>query len=436
MALSGFQFGRIEGFALKPSARAKQGKRSATDIIAELYREEGAAPHVPAPQPPVILEGPTSAAAMQRLFLDELAARKKALRSARGRDRSGPRIRDDQQALEGGVYSLPVLTADYLAAGREDATDAQKLARANADRAIELHREWIHADAERRGLEVKVVALHLDEKFVHLHAHSFPKNRRMSVKECSPGHIAQEAFKAAWTAENGPKLTKDAQARMSRAYKHAMRDWQDEYWRECGSKCGLTRLGPGRQRLTRQEWLTSQAQAANIAAVAQGLQNRQKELSERQDEVKRAEHTLKGERIALAGKETALEAEMRRAKVGQQVAAAAIQTQAKIDDQEIIADQTLGLVLAPHATTEANETWWAAAQKRLRPVTKVWERLVKQAQRLTALLEERAALKRQQEELSNRQAELDKLIGDAGRDLSNATALRIAKQRQQQGRQR
>lgn len=427
MALSGFQFGRIEGFALKPSARAKQGKRSATDIIDEMYRVDGAAPHVSTVKPPLVLEGPTTADGMNRVFLDELAARKKALRSARGRDRSGPRIRDDQQALEGGVYSLPVLSADYVAADTPGATAEQIAAKIEADRAIDLHRKWIHADAERRGLDVKAIVLHIDEKFVHMHAHSFPKNQRMSVKECHPGHIALNEVKAAWTAEHGQDLTKDAKARMNQAYKGAMRDWQDQYWTDCGSQCGLARTGPGRDRLSRQQWQATQAQAKNIATVAQTLTDREKGLSERQDEVERSEHTLKGERIALAGKETALGTEMRKAKISQQAAAAAIQTQAKIDDQEIIADQTHGLVLAPHAKTEANETWWAAAQKRLRPLTKIWQRLVDQAQRLSDLLEERAALKRQQDDLTNRQAELDQLIADVGRDVSPKTAIELAK---------
>lgn len=424
MAISGFQFGHIGGYAVEPSARAKE-QRTAAAIIAEMYRVDGTAPHVAKPQPPIVLEGPQTAAAMERAFLDELTARKKALRAVRGAGGSSSRIRKDQQALEACVYSLPVLAADYVAGDRPDANADQLAAKVEGDRAIDLHIKWIHADADRRGLDVQAIVMHTDEKFVHIHAHSFPRNERMSAKECQPGHVAKENFKAAWVAENGPKLTDDAKARMNAAYNDAMRNWQDAYWRECASLCGLTRKGPGRQRLTRQEWLASKAAAANIAAISTNLENQRKAVSEQRDELTADRRTVESDQIALAGRETALEAEMRKAKLGQQVAAAALQARSKIDDGEIVPDQVVGLVLAPHAKTEENEAWWTAAQKRLRPLTKIWQRLVEQALRLAELHKERAALKKEL-------AKLDQLIGDAGRDISEATALRIAKQQREQ----
>ncbi|MNP20675.1 hypothetical protein D3C76_1132590 [compost metagenome] len=72
-----------------------------------------------------------------------------------------------------------------------------------------------------------------------------------------------------------------------------MRGFQDEYYEAVGAPCGMTRIGPGKRRLTREGWKAEQQQAEAIAAQhkradelrADALQTA-KDLKQRGDEYK------------------------------------------------------------------------------------------------------------------------------------------------------
>jgi len=51
-----------------------------------------------------------------------------------------------------------------------------------------------------------------------------------------------------------------------RAYKKAMRDFQDSYYEAVGKPCGLTREGAKKRRLSRTEWKAEQAIAERLAS--------------------------------------------------------------------------------------------------------------------------------------------------------------------------
>jgi hypothetical protein len=65
------------------------------------------------------------------------------------------------------------------------------------------------------------------------------------------------------------RLYKAANVAGDHAYRGAMRDLQDGFWRSVGIPCALARIGPARRRLTRAEW---HAEKAGVAAAAEALQ--------------------------------------------------------------------------------------------------------------------------------------------------------------------
>ena len=231
-----YQFAHIATFSRKGNSAG----RSVADICAEAARLDGHAPHVDQPAPPTVLEGMDPAAIPEEIER-RVAAAKRAMRG-QGRGNS---VRADTHVLEGAVLSHPVLSADLE-------TDPTKRAAYEAWRADAV--AWTKADAERRGLEVLSIVEHTDEAHPHVHVLSVARNARMDAKACHPGHVAEKAL-----ADGA------APAERTRAYRDAMRDWQDQHHQAVGLVHGLTRIGPGRRRLTRAVWEAEKAEAQRAA---------------------------------------------------------------------------------------------------------------------------------------------------------------------------
>jgi hypothetical protein len=136
--------------------------------------------------------------------------------------------------------------------------------------------------------ELICVVEHSDETYPHIHFCVLPKlppNRRLTIAAVHPGHrAAMDASKAGHTRRQ-----------QKSAYNAAMVVFQDQYYQEVGAKHGLTRLGPRRQRLSRQEWKDQNRQAEALA-----LRGRHLEALEMA-----AEHDL-AERSAILGAEAKL----------------------------------------------------------------------------------------------------------------------------------
>ena len=90
-----------------------------------------------------------------------------------------------------------------------------------------------------------------------------------SVKPLHPGYAASVPLRQAGAT----------QAAQSDAYKAAARAWQDEYQEKVAAACGLARLGPGRQRLSRAQWLDQQRQVEASAVKARRLDEKDKTIS-------------------------------------------------------------------------------------------------------------------------------------------------------------
>lgn len=221
-------FAHVQTYSLKGNSKS----RSAGDTAAEGERLDGACPHVPCPQPPVILEGmrPTDVVS---LIERRMAQQNKVLRHLRkghpDRKNELRGIRKDTHVLIASVFSFPDTVEEEYLRWRDDVIAFAK------------------TDAARNGTEVMSIFEHRDESHPHLHVFAVPLctdvNMRMNAKLCHDGHRAQDQH-----MQNGLHGSPSA------SYKRAMRGWQDRYHAAVGSRHNQARTGPRRRRLDRAAW--------------------------------------------------------------------------------------------------------------------------------------------------------------------------------------
>src|SRR5690606_22889648 len=109
---------------------------------------------------------------------------------------------------------------------------------------------------KKYGSTLRSVIEHTDEANPHIHFYVVPElgQRFETVHE---GRSASAEAKA-------QGLKKGAQ---NTAYKAAMREYQDDFFTDVAIKHGMSRIGPARRRLSRQEWKQEQQQV-QAAALA------------------------------------------------------------------------------------------------------------------------------------------------------------------------
>lgn len=230
-----YQFIHIETYALKASSKVKptskkQGsgkiKYSASHIIDEALREVKACPHVDNPMPPKFVLG--SEDDMRNLIprINDAVSKFK--------NPDGRKLRSDAHVLLAGVASYP----------REAEQDNP-----------EAYQKWKSSTVDflksKYGDKLSVVLEHQDEAHPHLHFYCIDE-QSPNVKMLHDGYAA---------ASKHPQLSKES----GLAYKAAMREFQNAYYQDVGVSTGLTRMGPGRKRLSRVEWNSQKAEAQQIA---------------------------------------------------------------------------------------------------------------------------------------------------------------------------
>jgi len=272
--MSGPQFANIQTYSLKEN---KAGN-SIQQIIAEATRDEEYSLHVDAPQPPRILLGDPST------FADDHAAHvadRRTVVTMRDGSERRKAIRKDRHTMASIVVSYPV---PYSAINDDEARE--KLKRWE-DRNI----AWLRA---KYGNQLKVVIAHDDEDHPHIHAWILPDNDDADAKMLHPGKAAKLRVEEAAKAD-GIEL-RTAVKMGNKAYRSVMKTWQDEYHAAVGVPEGLTRTGPKRQRLSRQQW-RSQKDAAKAAQAAlervDGAEIRIVEIERRGEEVQTTIDELK-----------------------------------------------------------------------------------------------------------------------------------------------
>lgn len=252
--MSGCQFIRIETCA---KVSNKKGKPAMQSIVNEAVRVDGFCPHVYQPQPPQILLG------LDPRKLPEIALE----RSQKARDRKGRKIRKDAPLLLAGVISL----------GSEFDVNFREFLKFS-----------IGFLRKKYGKNLMSAVLHLDEEHPHIHFYAIP-----SVID---GCFAMSQIHDGMRARNE---CKGGYSKKAHAYKQAMREFQDSYYEEVGSKLGLTRLGPRVQRLTRKEWKAQQKQA-------QVFLQQHRELNKQQRQITKDEAVLANEKQAIKQQESEL----------------------------------------------------------------------------------------------------------------------------------
>lgn len=241
----GYQFIHVESYGRKGTGT--KGGRTVDFILEEAARAPAACQHLGAPQPPTVLFGCTIPEL--RTEHDRLVGEARAtIKGGKAR-----KIRVDQ-------HTLLTVVASHPARLEEIANDHSLAAEVEAwERATVA---WLR---EQYGGRLRCVVRHADEPHAHLHAYVLPDDPEMKAKSLHPGaaaktHVVEESRAAGAEA-------KAANAAGDRAYCEAMRAWQDSYWQAVGVPCGLTRRGPGRRRLTREQWKLEQAQAGSVASL-------------------------------------------------------------------------------------------------------------------------------------------------------------------------
>ena len=243
--MSGPQFANIQTYSLKEN---KAGN-SISQVVAEAMRDEEFSLHVDAPQPPRLLLGNAST------FADDhaahVAARQTIVTMANGTERTKA-IRKDRHTMASIVVSYPV---PHSAINDDEAK--AKLARWETRNVA-----WLQ---EKYGTQLRVVLAHDDEDHPHLHAWLLPDNNDADAKALHPGKAAKIRVEQAAKADG---IKPEIAVKMgNQEYRSVMKTWQDEYHAAVGISEGLTRTGPKRQRLSRNQW-RSQKDAAKAAQAA------------------------------------------------------------------------------------------------------------------------------------------------------------------------
>lgn len=236
-----YQFIHLESWSRKPDAKG----RSTDFIFDEASRKPIASVHVADPKPPTVIYG---------LGVDEV----RQMHDAAAASAMTPGARGKLRKLDSKQKTLHTVVASHPYTVEEVRADPKKAAEVR-----DWERRTVAWLRKQYGPALKSVIRHTDEKQWHVHAYVLPTNDpQMRAGVYHPGAVAKKAVKAAGRrdGEDGKALNKRADV----AYKAAMRDWQDSYHQAVAVPCGLTRLGPARRRLTREEWKAEQAQASAL----------------------------------------------------------------------------------------------------------------------------------------------------------------------------
>ena len=326
--MQGYQFGHIETWSRKGVAKEKgkektvrrNGQRGWTveQILAEAEREPGASEHVG-----IHRRDPTIIAGSCTSFKELRTAHKTACAVDISVPHTDPKtgkkskrkrsVRQDTHTLYAAIVSLPRTSADALA-------DPQKMA--ECQRAFDLVIAFETRRLTDAGGEFAMAVIHTDEKQIHLHIFGLDRQRG-SVNALHPGKAALDAFRARHGAMS--RKGSDLFQRSKRAYCDAMREWQDDLHDEALGKVGLCRLGPGRFRYSRSQYVNRKreeeesAQAkvsienaskirAGLEAASEIIVEREDNLIEEQERLNDRQEKLKLAQTTVAEKEQRLDA--------------------------------------------------------------------------------------------------------------------------------
>jgi hypothetical protein len=279
--MSGPQFVHVQTWSRKPNPAGQ----SVAQIIAEATRNPEYSGHVDDPLPPRVLLGDPST--FQAEHDAHVAARATVARLKDGSERVRS-IRKDRHTMATVVMSYPVPRAAITTA--EDRAALERWERRNID--------WLR---DRYGDQLRVVLAHDDEEHPHIHAWLLPDDPGADATTLHPGKVAKKRVEEEEKAAGTPP--REAVKAANRALREAMTLFQDEYYHAVGAPEGLTRTGPRRRRLTRQQWKAEKAAAAATAASLE----RASQADELVAEIDRDRQSLDEREVKLDEREAALD---------------------------------------------------------------------------------------------------------------------------------
>lgn len=266
-----FQFIHIESYG-RVAGKGKAGGNSVKDVVAEVTRDPNAAPHVEQPQRPDTVYGcdPHQLTAMAEEYAASMTNTFTRKNRKTGTEETVSRkMRADGLCMIGGVFSAP---AD-MPTGTWP----------------EYRQAMIDKLKEEFGDRLKSVQEHHDEPYRHCHFYVIPKPKE-HFDQAHPGKRAAAAVDAAG----------EVKGKQNTAYIEAMRRWQDSYWKDVSSKFAMARIGPKKQRISRQEWQAQQAALLASATVADKakvievkLRKQHEAIQDRKADVEAREHKVR-----------------------------------------------------------------------------------------------------------------------------------------------
>ncbi|WP_157779803.1 plasmid recombination protein [Celeribacter ethanolicus] len=251
-------------------------------VLEEAARAPAFSTHVEKPTPPETIFG-VPVEEVRRLHDEMVASGSVQVTLKDGRTASRG-IRKDRHTLLTAVASYPVPSA-LVSASPEAQEDCESWCNRNV--------KWLKA---KFGDKLVSVITHSDEEYPHLHAYILPLNDpTCSARRLNPAwRVKEEAMEKARADGHDDKV---ALKMGNTAYRAKGREIQDDYFEEVGLPCGLTRTGPKRRRLSRQQWKTEKDAARREAKVLRDMEARLDALVEAEDGLE-ASLAIKAEEIA------------------------------------------------------------------------------------------------------------------------------------------
>ncbi|MBN9886660.1 plasmid recombination protein [Salipiger abyssi] len=253
--MSGPQFVRFQSFARKPNPAGQ----SVGQVLAEAARAPEFSLHVQAPKDPRIIFGVAPAAVRQQH--DEMlnsGGVEVRLKDGRTAQRA---VRKDRHTMLTCVASYPLLCEQV-------ASDSE--AKERYDDWVRRTIDWLSA---MYGDRLVSAVEHTDEAHPHVHAFILPlHDPACSARDLNPAWQAKTKAEAA--AREGGHSDREAVKQGNAAYRSKAREVQDDYHQRVGVPCGLTRIGPARERLSRAQWQARKAEARRNARLQRQLDDR------------------------------------------------------------------------------------------------------------------------------------------------------------------
>lgn len=253
--MSGPQFVHFQSFSRKQNP----GGQSVEQVLEEAARAPAFSAHVENPVPPETIFG-VPIDEVPRLH-DEMVTAGSVEVTLKGGRMARRGIRQDRHTLLTAVASYPVPT---------ELVKATPEARAEYERWRDHNVAWLKATF---GEKLVSVIAHWDEKHPHVHAYVLPlDDPTCSARDLNPAwRSKEEAMEVARAAGHDDKA---ALKMGNAAYRAKAREIQDDYFEQVSLPCGLTRTGPKRRRLSRQQWKAEKEAARREAKVIRDMEER------------------------------------------------------------------------------------------------------------------------------------------------------------------